>query len=253
MADHNIYVGNDSNKAAQPTKIYIGNPNDKAQLVSKIYVGNSSNKAVQVWPRLKWSDIYQKCEYLYDTNYTEYINTGVYPDSNTRVIIDARKNCSENSLIDRYLFGGNSFGVCWYRTATESAGNHIYFSFSASHTLDYGISYSNWWNDRHVYDFNRSGGHFYIDSTYVGSSTNTFGTLSSPINLWQTTTRNNPDYYVARFYIYSFKAYKNNVLIRDMIPCYRKSDYKPGMYDFANDVFYTNNGTGEFYKGPDVN
>lgn len=36
------------------------------------------------------------------------------------------------------------------------------------------------------------------------------------------------------------------------IPCYRTSDRKPGMYDIVNDVFYTNDGTGEFSYGPDV-
>ena len=53
--------------------------------------------------------------------------------------------------------------------------------------------------------------------------------------------------------VYSFKAYEYDVLIRDMIPCYRKADHVIGMYDLVNDVFYTNSGTGTFYKGPDVN
>lgn len=34
--------------------------------------------------------------------------------------------------------------------------------------------------------------------------------------------------------------------------CYRKSDGVIGMYDVENDVFYTNNGTGDFTKGQDV-
>lgn len=40
--------------------------------------------------------------------------------------------------------------------------------------------------------------------------------------------------------------------IAHLIPCYRISDRKPGMYDIVNDVFYTNAGTGEFLVGPDV-
>ena len=35
-----------------------------------------------------------------------------------------------------------------------------------------------------------------------------------------------------------------------LVPCYRKSDNKPGMYDIFNGVFYTNQGTGEFAVGP---
>ena len=38
------------------------------------------------------------------------------------------------------------------------------------------------------------------------------------------------------------------------IPCYRKADNKPGLYDVINDVFYTNQGTGaDFGVGPDAN
>jgi hypothetical protein len=47
---------------------------------------------------------------------------------------------------------------------------------------------------------------------------------------------------------------------RFYIPCYRKVDSKPGMYDLAgsicpltNSPFYINAGTGEFLVGPDVN
>lgn len=38
----------------------------------------------------------------------------------------------------------------------------------------------------------------------------------------------------------------------ELIPCYRKSDLEPGMYDRVNYVFYTNTGTGSFIVGPDV-
>lgn len=38
-----------------------------------------------------------------------------------------------------------------------------------------------------------------------------------------------------------------------LIPCYRKSDHKPGMYDTANGVFYVNQGTGaDFTVGADI-
>lgn len=42
---------------------------------------------------------------------------------------------------------------------------------------------------------------------------------------------------------------KDGVLIRDFIPCYRRSDSKPGMYDLVTDTFFTNAGTGEFITG----
>lgn len=46
--------------------------------------------------------------------------------------------------------------------------------------------------------------------------------------------------------------YTNGDKVRDMIPCYRKSDNVIGMYDIVKDVFYTNAGTGTFTKGSNV-
>ena len=40
---------------------------------------------------------------------------------------------------------------------------------------------------------------------------------------------------------------------RDFVPCYRKSDSKPGMYDLVTNTFFTNDGTGDFLVGADVN
>lgn len=52
--------------------------------------------------------------------------------------------------------------------------------------------------------------------------------------------------------IYNFKIYDGDVLIRDLVPCYRKSDDVIGMYDLVNGVFYTNKGTGTFIKGKSI-
>ncbi len=49
-----------------------------------------------------------------------------------------------------------------------------------------------------------------------------------------------------------YKHVKLNGEVYELIPCYRKSDGEIGMYDIANNVFYTNDGTGVFTKGADV-
>ena len=45
---------------------------------------------------------------------------------------------------------------------------------------------------------------------------------------------------------YWLKMYEGQQIIRDMIPCIRTADSKPGMYDLVGKTFYTNAGTGEF-------
>ncbi len=45
---------------------------------------------------------------------------------------------------------------------------------------------------------------------------------------------------------------QNGTTISHLVPCYRISDGKPGMYDLVRDVFLVNMGTGEFEVGPVV-
>ena len=52
--------------------------------------------------------------------------------------------------------------------------------------------------------------------------------------------------------IYSAKLYANGVLVRDFEPCYRTFDNVPGLLDKVNNVFYANNGTGDFLVGSDI-
>lgn len=74
-------------------------------------------------------------------------------------------------------------------------------------------------------------------------------------------TGNNPNIYLFAFNpsnihegikVYNCKIWNNDVLIRNFIPCYRKSDGEIGMYDIVEDKFYTNSGTGTFVKGKDI-
>ena len=51
----------------------------------------------------------------------------------------------------------------------------------------------------------------------------------------------------------SFKYWdKDDNLLRDMIPCYRRSDNVIGMFDKVSQTFFTNAGTGTFTKGNNV-
>lgn len=52
---------------------------------------------------------------------------------------------------------------------------------------------------------------------------------------------------------YESKMTKSGVVIQDLIPCYRKVDDTPGMYDLVSNTFFTNAGTGEFIVGADIN
>lgn len=52
--------------------------------------------------------------------------------------------------------------------------------------------------------------------------------------------------------LYGLTIYHYDNKVHELIPCYRKSDGVIGLYDNAGGKFYTNEGTGSFVKGPDV-
>ena len=51
---------------------------------------------------------------------------------------------------------------------------------------------------------------------------------------------------------YYFQINDGDTMLRNFIPCYRKSDSEPGMYDTVTKQFFTNAGTGTFLVGNDV-
>lgn len=53
--------------------------------------------------------------------------------------------------------------------------------------------------------------------------------------------------------VYYCKITVDGTLVRNFVPCYRKSDNIVGLYDLVNGVFYTNAGTGNFAKGKNSN
>lgn len=53
--------------------------------------------------------------------------------------------------------------------------------------------------------------------------------------------------------MYYFTIWEYWTLVRDFVPCYRKSDSVIWMYDLVNKVFYTNSWTWTFTKWADVN
>lgn len=67
------------------------------------------------------------------------------------------------------------------------------------------------------------------------------------LNLFQ---YNNRMYFYGR--LYQFQIYDDDKLVRNFIPCYRKSDNTIGLYDVVNNRFYTNAGKGMFLKGNDM-
>ena len=93
-----------------------------------------------------------------------------------------------------------------------------------------------------------------VDDVIIASGTNTLDiNLAHTMHLFASNNIQNPRYAYARIYNFTVENSQTNRLVANYIPCRRKSDSKPGMYDLVTRNFYVNQGTGEFLYGADVN
>jgi hypothetical protein len=87
------------------------------------------------------------------------------------------------------------------------------------------------------------------DVTY----THAYANFSAPGNMYVFATNYNGSVYAnATAKLYVMKIYDNGTLIRHFVPC-KKSNGAVGLYDVANQTFYSNAGSGSFIAGPPAN
>lgn len=190
---------------------------------------------------------YQEVEYIQGTG-TQYINTLVIPTSKTGWEIEFEQ---EKKSI--WYFGvdtgwtTNGFGFNVYKPQNETnIYPLLYINSSASiegfETLEA--------NKRYVVKYGN--GLLRVNSTEYSVPSFT-GTQTNPIYTNSINRNGTPDSIKqGTGKIYSLKFYEDNTIIRDFIPCYRKSDNEVGLYDIVGNKFYTNQGSGTFLKGADV-
>ena len=195
---------------------------------------------------------YEKVEYIRSTG-TQYIDTGFKPNNNTRVVMDVE--ASTNTVVT----ASTAFFSARDTTADARKFYAVMDASSQSYDLfyQYGSIYTNSWaiksaDDlaiRRIIDANGA-------SATIDGVTKTYEpqTFQVPYNLYLLASNEiGKANYLLSAKLYSCKIYDNGTLVRDLVPCYRKSDGKAGLYDFANSVFYTNAGTGDFvYEVPEV-
>lgn len=190
---------------------------------------------------------YQEVEYLESTG-TQYIDTGyTFTNPNFKIELKYQKNTS---------LATNVFGVDTRVTPRQMHGN-IYnrtFYLGNSSVVNNVTQELNTDYDYTVV-FNENGAYFKLNEneySYTGTTAWNGASLSDYLFTSHQTEAGGTLYnmkgriYYARFYN------ENNVMVRNFIPCYRKSDNEAGMYDTINNVFYTNEGTGDFVVGENV-
>lgn len=177
---------------------------------------------------------YRRVEYL-ESDGGQIINTGYSPKfgENDEFYIEFSINTSGTVIV----FSINNYTVNRHTAQLVSLDYHL------RNDLKYYNIYFGYCNDGEMNTFYANEGIascIGVDSDYIVTE---FESNTENLYLFgqgnQTSTRLVGK--IARTY------YKTGgVFVLDFIPCVRKSDNKPGMYDTVSKTFYTNAGTGEF-------
>lgn len=191
---------------------------------------------------------YQAVDYIESTG-TQWIDTGIIANGNTKVDLDFQIV----TITAAFMYGSRvSTSKDAYTLNVNGAGNLV--SLYGSGADGYGASYTLCVADTKRHTVNKNHRSLYLDGVGIGAYEKQ--TFITPGNLELFACYNNgtKGYLPSQMRLYSCAIYDgvtqgSRKLLRDFIPCYRKSDGKVGLYDFANDKFYGNSGTGEFIMG----
>lgn len=198
----------------------------------------------QVRPdKMPW---YQEVEYIQSSG-TQWIDTLHQHTANSKVEL----KFSYQSMSTKYNL------LFWSRSRyTVNDAFSIFIENSSS------IALTIWWKvitpastlANTIYNISFSKDYFIINwsTTTLNSSLTSYwynDLLFNFMENWQSISWCNP----ISAKVYYCRIYEWSTLVRDFVPCYRKSDSVIGMYDLVNKQFYTNVGTWTFAKWPDVN
>ena len=229
----------------QGTSIDITDALDSPLIDFKMY--GDTQQATAILP-----STYQQVEYI-ESSGTQYIDTGVNADTNISIRIDAKFNDNSSYTYQNAMGAINIQNGNKRFHINPNDINTIAFQYASGYTAKIVTTgYTKRFN-AFIDVYNRT-----WESTVEGTTTTGTLTITTDYdtteNFWlfRRNGENAGLRYYAQVRIYSCKLYDSGVLVRDYIPCYRKSDNVIGLYDLVNNVFYTNEGTGTFTKGNDV-
>lgn len=216
-----------------PKEIFFNN-----QEVKKlIYNGNV------VWKKIRLPRLYTEVEYIESTG-EEYIDIGITGTNNTKVDIEFQATGTKFLPFGARRGAANDCFAIWASGTNVGTPLRIGFDGTSGYTGEATTT-------KKYHIIHSQEGTYVNDNVVWTAATRTFTTPQNLIvfGYYSTATYRN----LSAIRLYHLKLWENNIMVRDFIPCYRNSDGEIGLYDSINDIFYTNQGTGSFIKGPNVN
>lgn len=183
---------------------------------------------------------YQMLEYIKGTSYvagSNYFLTGLYPTNKTTLEMKYSFYKNDNNYSN--LYGSSRQFLAQSTTANDTRvvalwnneliGNMSGFNNFNAHVIK---------QDKNV---------MYFDGSVVKTCTNAEWQDENELKLFGLTGGQD-----ASAILYYCKIWEDDVLVRDFVPCYRKSDNAVGLLDKVENKFYENAGSVAFEKGPNI-
>lgn len=225
--------------------IYEKNTSDES--INNLYSKKNTEQLIAGIEKVALPAEYQQVAYLESTG-QEYINTDFYTTNNTKInlIMQLKSIDGDQKFLGSYGSGGICLGVLGYkwRVGGNIWGNNMLRANLEKTNI---IAYGNTW---------------IINEEEITSTNSISNNNQAPIAVFGVFYNGNI-FQKNAIRVYNLKIYNNENIERNFIPCYcttKVTDVKEiecasgtkGLYDLVNNVFYTNQGTGEFVVGPDV-
>lgn len=195
-----------------------------------VYPQSNNNRALgfSVRPVQEQSYTYSQLDSL-DTANDVYINTGIKPNQNTRVVCQAR---FWSSSTDQFLFGcrnsdsTNAFGML------ISSANNNFRAIYGNEFVNFNITPL---DNAYVFDLNKNT--CSVETSVQNTPKQTFQT-DHYMYLFACNEAGGAGYN-GNVRFYSCQIYDGDTLVRDFIPVCRMEDEKYGLYDKVHKMFYT--------------
>lgn len=171
---------------------------------------------------------YQEVEYLESTG-TQYIDTGVYADINTKAEFEFLLTSVENANSNIGLFGaeGSTQNVNSFAVSTNASKEYLFPQFgNKARTTISNLTFNI--NTKYKITLSKDG--WYYDNT-LGATWSNPTTFTTPLTL--TLFKVNAIYANSQSKFYNTKIWNNNLIERNFVPVVR-NDGKPGLLDLAN-------------------
>ena len=192
-----------------------------------------------LWKKARLPQEYQAVEHIESTG-TQWLDIGVTINTATDAVELVFQNTE--SVVYKWFFGEHDtnarFGL--------GSGDGVNKRNVAYGNNTYKVTDAQFYNSQHNFSANANG--VFLDNAKIAN----FVSFASTSTLYLFNLNLSGGNYTAAAKVWSYKHTRNGVAIRDLVPCYRKSDGKVGMYDTVTETFFTNAGTGEFSYGLEV-